>query len=125
MKIYIAGKWEEKNRLKIVKDRVPQKHSVLSSWLEEDEKNGDYWSVTQDKIIECATRDVREIKESKLFILDTWPDNQRGGREVEFGVALASGKETWIVGPRKNFFHHLCDIHFNNWEDILNELRNI
>ncbi len=31
----------------------------------------------------------------------------RGGRHVEFGVALATGKRLCLVGPRENIFHHL------------------
>ena len=31
----------------------------------------------------------------------------RGGRHVEFGIALAMGKRLCVVGPRENIFHHL------------------
>lgn len=31
----------------------------------------------------------------------------RGGRHVEFGVAVASCKRLVVIGPRENIFHHL------------------
>ena len=41
----------------------------------------------------------------------------RGGRHVEFGMALAWGKDLVIVGPRENVFHTLPQVQrFSRWD---------
>ena len=34
----------------------------------------------------------------------------RGGRHVEFGIAVAQGMYLIVVGRRENVFHHLPDV---------------
>ena len=44
----------------------------------------------------------------------------RGGRHVEFGLALAWRKQVVVVGPRENVFHTLAHVtHFWNWSDAM------
>lgn len=40
----------------------------------------------------------------------------RGGRHVEFGYALALGKELINIGPRETVFHHLDNV--QSFDDI-------
>ncbi len=50
--------------------------------------------------------------------------SSRGGRHVEFGIALGLKKPVWIVGPRENIFHWLEDVrHFHDWESCLEFLK--
>ena len=47
----------------------------------------------------------------------------RGGRHVEFGLALAWGKGVVVVGPRENVFHTLPQVeHFWRWPEALSAL---
>lgn len=47
----------------------------------------------------------------------------RGGRHVEFGMALASGARCIVVGPRENLFHWLPQVEqFDTWEAALDRL---
>jgi hypothetical protein len=39
-------------------------------------------------------------------------DSGRGGRHVEFGAAVATGKRLIVVGHRENLFHHLPGVEF-------------
>lgn len=49
---------------------------------------------------------------------------RRGGRHVEFGVALAMGALPYIVGPRENIFHSLPQVRqFDTWDECLHALR--
>ena len=44
----------------------------------------------------------------------------RGGRHVEFGLALAAGKRLCIVGPRENIFHFLPRVEvFRSTDDLV------
>lgn len=73
-----------------------------------------------------ATDDFRDVTACELLIAFTEPprsSNSRGGRHVEFGIALGQRKPVWIVGPRENIFHWLDNVrHFDRWEDTLAEL---
>ena len=47
----------------------------------------------------------------------------RGGRHVEFGLALAWDKQIIVVGPRENVFHTLPRVrHFWRWPEALEAL---
>ena len=49
----------------------------------------------------------------------------RGGRHVEFGVAVSSGKRLIVIGYRENVFHWLPQIEFyERWEDFIRKLTN-
>jgi hypothetical protein len=49
----------------------------------------------------------------------------RGGRHVEFGVAVASGKRLIVIGYRENVFRWLAQVAFyDGWEDFLRRLTN-
>ena len=62
------------------------------------------------------------------------PGSARGGRHVEFGMALAYNKLVIAVGPRENVFHYLNEVYnasLEEWLGFLNgtlwatDLRNI
>lgn len=77
--------------------------------------------------------------EAAAFALDDWEDLQnsgivisftggpgstkRGGRHVEFGMAIAYNKRPMLVGPRENVFHALPSVEqFYSWEECRNAL---
>lgn len=68
-----------------------------------------------------ARDDFRDVSMCDLCISFTEvprSDKGRGGRHVEFGVALGMMKRVWIVGPRENIFHWLEDVRqFDTWEE--------
>lgn len=54
------------------------------------------------------------------------PSAGRGGRHVEFGIALALGKRLVVVGPRENVFHALPGVEqYWTWAEALARLRRI
>lgn len=120
-RIYIAGKFDAQARLRAERDRI---HAaglglVVGSWLEEEKNPPGELTVAQE--MEYATRDHWEVAESDLLILDTFDDNPRGGREVEYGMARALNIDTWIVGPRRNVFHQLSP-KFDSWNEVVDQL---
>lgn len=115
---YIAGFFDTRDRLIPWRDELRKRgYQVLSSWL--DEGNVSYAGVDDEYRRRCAVRDLREVRLCEVFVLDTIDETPRGGREVEFGIALARGITTYVVGPRRNVFHYLADRQFNSWEDFL------
>lgn len=118
MNIYIAGKFEAQERLKHERNRIHMLGlgKVIGTWL--DEESGD---PTTSQKLDYAERDLVEVSDSDLLILDTADENNRGGREVEYGAALGQGIEVWVVGPKRNVFHELAP-HFLDWDDVLEAL---
>ena len=77
---------------------------------------------TPKECLAYANRDYSEVLQSELLIVDTVDVNDRGGREVEVGLALAFGLGVWVVGPRRNVFHYLVNQQFSTWEETLEQL---
>lgn len=116
--IYIAGKFQAQERLQRIRAIIHHDNvgKVVSSWLDEpmvDDPNDHHW---------CRQRamvDLEDIKMAGLFILDTLDDNNRGGREVEWGYTLTRHIDRWIVGPYRNVFHRLSRYRFDTWDEAI------
>ena len=118
MKIYLATKYLAKERLLAPRDQITKLgHNVVSRWLDEAAD-----ADTHHEMYQAAIRDLEDIRKADLLILDTFDEDYRAGREVEFGMALGLNREVWLVGPRRNIFHHLVP-HFDSWPDVLDCLR--
>ena|SRR3990167_1345825 len=94
-------------------------HEVVSTWLDEVKRPPSmpeslFWK-------KLAMKDLAEIRSADLFVLDTHIGSERGGKEVEFGFALAQFQAMllYIVGPLRSVFHELCDRRFDTWEEFL------
>ncbi|SRR5712692_5518109 len=115
MRIYFAALYDAKDRIKSLRDEIEKfGHSSVSMWLDAPavphaDKNPGFLSY-------AAIGDLADIRDAEILILDTFNDNLRGGREVEFGYALSRGIPTIVVGPIRNVFHNLAWKHFDNWE---------
>ena len=119
MKIYLSAKYSAQQDMRDIRDVIVEsgRHTVVSRWLNEHE------DVSTNREMElAASRDFTDVKLADLFILDTFDEDPRAGREVEFGMALGLGIEVWIVGPRRNIFHHLVP-QFDSWLGVLDSLR--
>jgi len=134
-KVYIAGFFDTRVRLRPYRDALNAMgdYRVLSTWLDETKDNNETYTVKgegklllrsrQDDLTFFAIRDVAEVKQSDVFILDTIDETPRGGREVEFGIALTRHIPRYRVGPARNVFHYLVTAHFDTWEELLDFLR--
>jgi nucleoside 2-deoxyribosyltransferase len=113
-RIYIAGKFESAARLRDEREAIEAESNgqVVSTWLDEEEE-----SATSGMKLSYARRDYHQIARADLLILDTLDENPRGGREVEYGIALARGIEVWIVGPKRNVFHEMAP-NFDSWNEV-------
>lgn len=73
-----------------------------------------------------AQEDYRDVLMCDLLIAFTEPPRSnasRGGRHVEFGIALGLMKRVWIVGPRENIFCWLEDVRqFDTFDDAIKAL---
>ncbi len=119
MKIYLASKFETRNEIRPVRDKLWQMgHEVVSTWLDEVKQPP---AMTLDIFWKkLALKDLAEIKAADLLVLNTGGPSVTGGKEVEFGFALGQfqNKLVYIVGPLRNVFHALCDRRFDTWDEF-------
>lgn len=124
MRVYMAGKFETREALRPIRDRLWNLgHEVVSTWLDEAKRPSGMDEATFNR--KLAIKDMTEIKSTDLLILDTHVPSERGGKEVEYGFALGQfqTKQVWIVGPRRNVFHWVADQQFDEWDGVIEALR--
>ena len=128
MKVYLAARYPRIYELNGYADELRGAgHEVTSRWL-----LGNHQIHRAIDLVEAAT--VSIPIEGQPFALDDYDDvaradvvvsftepprtygASRGGRHVEFGLALAWNKRVLVVGPRENVFHTLPQVeHFWEW----------
>jgi hypothetical protein len=141
--IYLAGRYSRREELCGYRsDLEARGHSVPARWLHGEhqvhgleaakavERNG---PVPVDEAVLFATDDVEDLLNSDVVVSFTErprSDASRGGRHVEFGIALGlrrSGDQVrrlFVVGPLENVFHALPEVDgaFDTWEGFLAHL---
>ena len=118
MKIYLAGRFDDQAQLRLVRDMlVGLGHTVTSRWLSEDA--ADWTGEFETHGHELAERDLEDIDEAEVLLLDTTGENKTNGRLVEFGYAIGRGMAVGVVGPKRNVFHYLEWIpNTASWDDV-------
>lgn len=112
--VYLAARYSRRDELRGYRDEL---HSmgwcVTSRWLD-----GDRLTDTAERAIfagECWT----DLTRAGIFVAFTEAppaESSRGGRDVEFGAALAMGARCLLVGPPVNVFHFLPQVEsFPTW----------
>lgn len=99
---------------------------VTSKWLtNQDDPVGvlEGEEANQDRALACAKMDLEGVEDCDLFILDTFDNTGRGGKDFEMGVAHTLAREIWVVGPRINIFQRLADCHFLGWDAVIEKLK--
>lgn len=125
MNIYIAGKVTARERLKPVRAAIQEfGFECPSGWID---LGVNYPSDFATRVMPTTWedekyRDLREIRECDLVIVDTIDESNTGGREFEIGYCTGLGKLFWRVGPKRHLFHTLADKVFENWQDCLEVL---
>lgn len=123
--VYLAGSYTSKEALKHIRERINALggFKVTSSWLDEPKSNVDWTSLDRDQADTIAARDVDEVAEAEVFILDTLLPSTGGGYDTELGIALSTGSVTYRVGPRRNGFQGLVMHEVQDWESLFRGLK--
>ena len=122
MKIYLASNFGSQSRLRLTRDVLEsQGHAVVSTWL--DEEGSQSYELHPDRGPGYSLRDLGEVNQCELLIIDTMEESCTGGREVEYGIALANGIRLWRVGPARNIFHTIAGRAFSSWNEAYGALR--
>lgn len=92
--------------------------------LVEDGENASYEAANLRA--QFAKDDFEDVTKAELVISFTEPPRTtatRGGRHVEFGIALGLRTPVFVIGYRENIFHWLPRVHFfETWDRALSVL---
>ena len=113
--VFLAGSYDSKEALKDVRDKINliPGFRVQTSWLDGDLRPKE----------ETAARNLEEVGDSDVFVLDTLLPSTTGGYHVELGVAFCTGAVTYRVGPARNLYHTLTMHNVLDWESLYARLR--
>lgn len=108
MRIYLSGRYERRKELKGYAEKLVERGcEVTSRWHECEDEEENHQNAQAG-----ALMDIEDVRSSDMLIAFTdLPGNtQRGGRHVEFGLAMAEGKRLMVVGPPENVFHYIPQV---------------
>jgi hypothetical protein len=143
MKIYLAARYSRRIELCSYRDHLKKiGFDVQARWLNGDHQLSDQGvpigeagqNLVENGSLEAAALlrekfaldDFEDVKNADIVISFTEESRSvfgRGGRHVEFGIGIALGKQSVIVGHRENIFHHLpWVLFFEDFNEVLQYL---
>ena len=130
MKVYIASRFSRRHEAHALGRRLQALgHTITSRWSLPDSDHvkpvGMSKQAADAERQRFAVEDIEDLQAADCCISFMQPprDNSRGGRQVEFGYALALGHRMIIIGPRETVFHHLPGVeHYASAEDLVDAL---
>jgi hypothetical protein len=102
-------------------------HEITSNWIWNQEHHDD-GETADGGVGPIMAAHYAELDRHGIFTCDTmicFTDGTpaRGGRHVEFGIALTIGKRLILVGPMENIFHFLPFVeHHDRLENLMDAL---
>lgn len=121
MKFFLSGRYSRREELlgysKILKNTG---HDVTARWITGEHEAKDV-NPTEQEMKDWALDDMNDINQSDTFLLFTDEHARRGGHYVEFGYALGTGKEAYLIGQTTNVFSALVP-QFSTFNAFLNYL---
>lgn len=129
--MYLAARYSRREELCRYRNELEVLgHAVTSRWLNGNHQIDDKGlSIEADAALRerFAQEDYEDLVAADWVISFTEEPrstNSRGGRHVEFGLALGLGKHCIVVGPRENVFHCLPNVAwFDSWERAIDHIR--
>jgi hypothetical protein len=134
--VYLAARYSRYEELQGYAEQLVEVGCLVTSrWIKGDHqvtddqlKNLDVGEEAEYPLrVRFAEEDVLDLRAANVIVSFTEPPRSgpsRGGRHVEFGMALAMGKQVVVVGHRENVFHCLPQVaFFPVWEGALDHIR--
>lgn len=135
--IYLASRYSRREELCEYREQLRlDGHLVQARWLDGEHQLSDIGTPIGDSgeaLVESgdckraaelrakfADDDWQDVSTAEIVVSFTEPPRSsanRGGRHVEFGIALARAARCIVVGYRENIFHWLPQVEFcETWE---------
>lgn len=116
MNIYLSSRYSRMNELRGYAEEIRKINPELvvnSRWLKGDHVLEVGSSLTVDEQnCRFAEEDVEDVTNADMLVMFSCDPKTpgRGGRHVEFGIAVALGIPIAVVGPKENVFHDLPEV---------------
>lgn len=117
MKIYVAGKTHDWERVRRVQDACKRLgHEITFDWTRTVESVGpdtghEFGALTPEFKAQCGADDRQGVLDADLTI--ALIDHEHiTGTLIEIGIALGTGREVWLVGQpvRDSVFYYLPEV---------------
>ncbi len=110
MKIYLAARFVREAEMREAAAYLRARgHEITSRWIDGSHELEQF--PTEAERTRLALEGWHDLSRADILIafseVPRTPDISRGGRHVEFGLALARSKLVYVVGPKENVFHYL------------------
>ena len=127
MKIYIAARFSRRPECNaLARKLMKMGHTITSRWVKPDSDHVMPTGLSQQASDKERTRfaleDIDDVMacDAMVSLMEEPRNNSRGGRHVEFGIAIGLDKALFIIGPRETVFHHLPRVsHCDTVEEFL------
>ena len=118
--VYLAARYDRLHEMQGYRDLLEGAgYNVVARWV-----NGEHEMQEGKPHLHhhFAKEDVEDVLRSDWVInFGESPDSttRRGGRHVEFGIAVGLKKRLILIGHRENVFHHLPQVEFyRSWQEF-------
>jgi len=124
VKIYLAAKYTRNPEMREHRALLESYgHDVTSRWINGDHETSDMNSADAEWR-RFANEDLADVRAADCMIWFSEPEKiegrNRGGRHVEFGIALAWGIPIYVVGRKENVFHFMAEVkHFSSLAGVV------
>lgn len=127
MKFYIAARFSRRPEANALAQALKRKgHIITSRWVlpgtDHVMPTGLSAQAADSERRRFALEDLEDVIDCDccVSLMEEPRNNGRGGRHVEFGIAVGLMKELVVIGPRETVFHHLPVVsHFESADDFL------
>ena len=137
MRIYVAGKWQEKAQVrKVQAAMVEAGHEITFDWTQDNlgqpEKGGDDWVQIYNLWYDPmglaiqADNDLQGVKTADVIVICAMNPHKYSGTLCEMGIALGCGHDVYIIGNNldSNIFTWLLWVRVvGSVEEVLDALR--
>lgn len=107
MRVYVAGKWEERLRAREVMETIRAKgHVITHDWTHEPKEE------TDEVLLECANLDVQGVESADALVFVAEKNLKFAGAYTELGIAIAHDLPVYVLGEfaTSNIFMRLPSI---------------
>lgn len=120
MRIYLCSRYSQYDEMRRLRTELESRgHSITSSWIDIGGKSFTLEELENEpgRCAERAQRDFDDVEASDCLIFVS-SQGGKGGRHVEYGIALALRKRVIILGHRENIFHSLTHETAQTYEEL-------
>ncbi len=123
-KIYLADKFAHREKMRHVANQLRDAgHEITSQWIDIGDGTTEE-NVTDEVRVRGAVMDLDDVLCADTLLAFSYPralPSTGGGRHVEFGYAIAKGKQVIVIGPKgEHIFHWVPGVlHFETLENFM------